>query len=106
MTAPMTWHGLSMTEKRVLMTVAAMHRELGANARFTVAAVEYIDGHACVGELGILALFGLVEHAADDQGVWGYCLTSDGHAALPAGEDRRALDEHREEADEALREEQ
>lgn len=103
---PIGWHGLSATEKRVLMTVAAMHREFGPNARFTVAAVEHVDGHACVGELGILALFGLVENGADPAGVWGYCLTADGHAALPAGEDRRGLDEHREEADQALREEQ
>lgn len=96
------WRGLDRFERETLMALAAMHAEFGPDSAFTSDAVGHVMGRACVAELGFLALYGLAELTPDR----GYLLTGEGFAALPPGDDRRALAEHREEADQGLREEQ
>ena len=63
-------------------------------------------GRPCVAELDMLRVLGLAEMIKDaDSGAIGYRLTGEGFAALPDSEERRRLAEHRERADQALREE-
>lgn len=99
-------HALGRNEQRVLMTVAAMHAEFGHDCQFSTDAVDHVDGHACVGELGMLALFGMVEQLPDGDGVIGYRLTPTGFGVLPECSVKRRLSEHREETTQVLREEQ
>lgn len=98
------WYRLNPNERRVLLTVAAMHRELGPDAKFETAAVEHCAGEAVVAELGLLVMFGLLERFPEDGGRWAYRLNGEGLAVIPASDERRALEDHREEADQALRE--
>lgn len=97
------WSNLNPLERETLMALAAMHRELGADAAFTTDAVGLVLGRPCVAELGFLAMYGLAELAPDQRG---YLLTGEGFEALPASAERLALVEHKREAEQELREEQ
>jgi hypothetical protein len=100
------WANLNPLERESLIALAAMHKELGPGSLFTSDAVGVVVGRPVVAELGFLAQYGLIELTPDDNGVRGYRLTGEGYQALPASMERLALAEHREEADQALREEQ
>jgi hypothetical protein len=100
------WANLNPLERESLIALAAMHKELGPGSLFTSDAVGVVVGRPVVAELGFLAQYGLIELVPDDNGVRGYRLTGEGYQALPASMERLALAEHREEADQALREEQ
>jgi hypothetical protein len=100
------WANLNPLERESLIALAAMHKELGPGSLFTSDAVGAVVGRPVVAELGFLAQYGLIELTPDDNGVRGYRLTGEGYQALPASMERLALAEHREEADQALREEQ
>jgi hypothetical protein len=98
-----TWRGLDRQERETMMALAALHRELGPDAAFESDSVALVMGRPCVGELGFLTMYGLAELAPDGKG---YRLNGEGFAVLPDSEERRRLNEHREAADQALREEQ
>lgn len=97
-----TWSSLGPLERETLFALAALHREFGPDSAWTSDAVALVLGRACVAELGFLMQFGLCELTAER----GYLLTGEGFAVLPDSEERRSLAEHREEADQSLREEQ
>jgi hypothetical protein len=97
---------LDPLERETLMALAALHKEFGAHAQFTADAVALVAGKAVVAELGFLAQYGLAELLPDSEGLRGYRITGEGFDALPTSMERLALADHREEADQALREEQ
>jgi predicted Zn-dependent protease len=101
-----TWANLDPLEREALMALAALHKEFGGQTAFESDAVALVAGKAIVAELGFLAMYGLAEFVPDSAGVRGYRLTGEGFGALPASMERLALAEHREEADQELREEQ
>lgn len=98
------WAQMNRREQGVLMTMAAMHRELGPEANFTGDAIAHILGEPCPATLGWLVSDGYVERRHTPDG-WAYNLTPMGLAVLPVSEERRALEDHREAAAQALREE-
>lgn len=93
-------------ERLALMALAALHREFGPHATFHADAVALVAGQPVVVELNDLRARGFADLLKDCDGVFGYRITGPGFDALPASEERRALAEHREEADQALKEEQ
>lgn len=103
--AGVTWRGLDEQERETLMTLAALHAEFGADVAWTSDAVAFVmpGGRACVAELGFLAMYGLAELMPDRKG---YRLTGEGFAVIPESMEKLRLREHREEADQTLREEQ
>lgn len=104
---PITWRGLGPGERKALITLAALHREFGPDTQWDTSAVEHVAGVPLIAEMAMLQLFGLADVLPDAQGgPPGYRLTGEGFAALPDSEERRALREHREAADQGLREEQ
>jgi len=101
-----TWQALDLPERETLMALAALHREFGPDGNFTSDAVALVMGTPCVAELDMLRVLGLSEIAPHAPGTpFGYRLTGEGFAALPDSEERRALAEHREAADQEFREE-
>lgn len=105
MPEPPRWQTLPPGERATLMALAALHREFGAAALFETAAIDLIAGRATVAELAFLQLWRLVEFVPAEDGSTGWRLTGEGFEALPDSEERRALADHRIEADQALREE-
>lgn len=97
---------MSPLERMALMALAALHKEFGPDATFEADAVALVAGQPVVVELNDLRMRGWADLLKDSAGVFGYRLTGEGYDALPASEERRALREHKEEAEQALREEQ